>query len=698
MPLLDATEVVWFDDALPAGGQMWGTVLWESLHKASGTVSARDPYIAGPHESGFSNATAKTTPALRDQMYVYALLDPCNVPATVLVSWAGPMGWQHAGYWGVDSFPYDQRRVRIGDVPPAGQWVRLSFPAARTGLEGWAINGLVMKVADGRVWYDRPGRFACTPPVAPAPSSFPAGETVWFDDALPAGAAVSGTWTWDETQKASGTKSWHDSGTVLMRDQSFGNATERITPAVGEKLFVYVQADPCAPPREILVEWQDRWGAWNHRAYWGEDLFVDTPRVRIGDVPAAGSWVKLEVPAATVTMEGQEVRGLRLKIWGGRAWFDRAGKSAATMGAMTLPAPMISSGAEAPVVRKPLRQRMKEWWRRVRGRDEYGQPISLAFTTVFAQTIAPTNSTTARRYSFYTPELQLMSETALTTATTPTIANDYVWFNGEPLAQISSTGEVAYYFNDHLGAPILQTNTTGAIIWRAEREPYGSIFVTRAGAERHQPLSLPGQEYDANQAERAYNVFRWYRSSWGRYTQADPLSKRPSISPIQYLREEMRPYPIRYVHPAVSPPAMEQALYAYADSNPILLIDPYGLYSVDSSCDCQLLTPHRNDLETQVDAWCAHGLPTITDRRLRECISESCNSGVIRCSNTCLRTATRAQAGFNRRFPFTTNRTANICTFSGGWNSIQPPGDTVIHEWAHGCGWREGGGRGVPDW
>ena len=115
---------------------------------------------------------------------------------------------------------------------------------------------------------------------------------------------------------------------------------------------------------------------------------------------------------------------------------------------------------------------MVEWWRRVRGRDESGRPVtpvSLSVSSVYAQM----GQTGARRYSFYTPELQLLSETAYSTAATPTIATDYVWFGGEPLAQISNANEVAYYHNDHLGAPLLQTSSTGTVIWRVERDPYG---------------------------------------------------------------------------------------------------------------------------------------------------------------------------------------------------------------------------------
>jgi hypothetical protein len=51
---------------------------------------------------------------------------------------------------------------------------------------------------------------------------------------------------------------------------------------------------------------------------------------------------------------------------------------------------------------------------------------------------------------------------------------EYLWFGGQPVAQITTaTNEIAWYFNDHLGAPILQTDATANVIWCIEREPYG---------------------------------------------------------------------------------------------------------------------------------------------------------------------------------------------------------------------------------
>jgi RHS repeat-associated protein len=141
------------------------------------------------------------------------------------------------------------------------------------------------------------------------------------------------------------------------------------------------------------------------------------------------------------------------------------------------------------------------------------------------------------RYSFYGPDITLLSESNVTTGV-PTVAYDYIWFNGRPVAQTDSTG-VHYTVADHLGTPLLQTDSSNNVYWRAEHEPYGKVWALRAG-DAHQPLRLPGQvteQFDmgANgMTERSYNNHRWYRPGWGRYTQSDPIGLAGDINPFRY--------------------------------------------------------------------------------------------------------------------------------------------------------------------
>lgn len=158
-------------------------------------------------------------------------------------------------------------------------------------------------------------------------------------------------------------------------------------------------------------------------------------------------------------------------------------------------------------------------------------PAETASLAVRTSVSAPAITGGDHRNFLYTPELQLLAESELTTAPHPAVFSEYVWFGGMPVAQQDVSGETRWTFTDHLGTPLLQTSAQAGIVWRAEHEPYGRIFTLRA-QDRHQPLRLLGQQAEqlnagANGAtDRSYNVYRWYDPGASRYTQPDPLGLR----------------------------------------------------------------------------------------------------------------------------------------------------------------------------
>lgn len=117
------------------------------------------------------------------------------------------------------------------------------------------------------------------------------------------------------------------------------------------------------------------------------------------------------------------------------------------------------------------------------------------------------------------------------------------------------TGVIAMYAisNDHLGRPEVVTNTSGAVVWRARNLAYhreqtvnhsgfGSLGFGSLG------LSFPGQYLDA-ESGMADNWHRVYDPSSGRYTQSDPIGLEGGLN-----------------------------TYLYANANPLMCIDPYGLF------------------------------------------------------------------------------------------------------------------------
>jgi len=163
----------------------------------------------------------------------------------------------------------------------------------------------------------------------------PNGDTVWVEDSLPAGAIPDGIaegWNWVSTNPPpfSGAVANQSNIVAGLHQHFFYGATATLTINTGDKLMAYVYIDPANLPSEIMLQWND--GTWEHRAYWGANLIgwgVDGTNSRryMGPLPPAGQWVRLEVPASLVGLEGRTLNGLAFSMYGGRATWDHAGKA-----------------------------------------------------------------------------------------------------------------------------------------------------------------------------------------------------------------------------------------------------------------------------------------------------------------------------------------------------------------------------------
>jgi hypothetical protein len=160
-------------------------------------------------------------------------------------------------------------------------------------------------------------------------------DEVWVDDALPAGASAQGSepWSWitDDPRPFTGSQSHTSASAVGMHQHYFEGATAQLAVGAFDVLFamVYLDPDPADAVSEVMLQWND--GSWEHRAYWGDDLIpwgVDgtASRLRMGELPESGAWIRLEVPAAAVELAGRTVNGMAFTLWSGRAAWDYAGK------------------------------------------------------------------------------------------------------------------------------------------------------------------------------------------------------------------------------------------------------------------------------------------------------------------------------------------------------------------------------------
>ena len=159
-------------------------------------------------------------------------------------------------------------------------------------------------------------------------------DVVWMDDTLPVGSTTpGGNWNWVGSDPApySGALAHQSTLAAGFHQHYFTNATAALPVQAGDTLFVYVYLDPANPPRELMLA-LNAGGSWEHRAYWGENLINkgtngSNSRRYMGPVPATGEWVRLEIPASAVGLEGSAVIGLSFSLYDGRATWDTAGRT-----------------------------------------------------------------------------------------------------------------------------------------------------------------------------------------------------------------------------------------------------------------------------------------------------------------------------------------------------------------------------------
>ena len=110
------------------------------------------------------------------------------------------------------------------------------------------------------------------------------------------------------------------------------NAKDQLSVGKGDMLFAYVYLDPKNPPKQVMLQFNLN-NSWEHRAWWGEDRIpyggvgTNGPNhKKMGPLPKAGEWVRLEVKPSDVGLkDGSKLNGMAFTQWGGLIHWADAG-------------------------------------------------------------------------------------------------------------------------------------------------------------------------------------------------------------------------------------------------------------------------------------------------------------------------------------------------------------------------------------
>ena len=212
----------------------------------------------------------------------------------------------------------------------------------------------------------------------PAPERRPI-EDVWLDDLFPAGSKPTcssrnpSVWsTVPEVEPPLGRRALKQFSASNYQDK-FENPLQPFVIPDNAKIVVSVRVDPFEPSAALMLELITSRG--NKRVHWGEPQRYGKARDDknwLGEIPAAGQWVQLEIPADKLDLKpGDAVRGVALAQFGGIAWWD----GLKVVGDV-LPATDVRSSFAA-------------WWKERAGKDTPGTPADLVASLKAGPPAAP---------------------------------------------------------------------------------------------------------------------------------------------------------------------------------------------------------------------------------------------------------------------------------------------------------------------
>ncbi len=160
-PVTSAPATIWWDDALPSGATATGNATFDTTQAAAGSQSLHFAAGAAGRTWSFTGA-APLVVGPDDQLDLWVLVDPCNLPRQISATWSGEATLE--ANWG-EALVDRGTQKQIGAVPDGGAWVHLIAPAKTLGVTtATRLTGLAIDVYGGEAWFDLAGATASAVP------------------------------------------------------------------------------------------------------------------------------------------------------------------------------------------------------------------------------------------------------------------------------------------------------------------------------------------------------------------------------------------------------------------------------------------------------------------------------------------------------------------------------------------------------
>jgi hypothetical protein len=348
---------------------------------------------ASEHQHYFYGAPPSSQLAVSSgaTLFTYVYLDPANPPSEVMLQW-NDGSWEHRAYWGQDNIGWGSGNPVAhhyeGALPATGGWVALSVAASDVGLGPSSLNGMAFTLFGGLATWDYSGVVNGGVTTVWVDDSTPAGATlasdggdswswgggganagcgsnclngmaftlfgglatwdysgvvtggvttVWVDDSTPTGSTLASdgndSWTWIgayPTPFPDSPANRSNSGPG-EHQHYFTGASAPLSVSSGDKLYAWAWLDPANTPSELMLQFHDTSGSWEHRSYWGADAIgwggsgSNPAHHFMGALPATAMWVKLEMVVDTMGLAGGQIDGMAFTLDDGVAEFDQVG-------------------------------------------------------------------------------------------------------------------------------------------------------------------------------------------------------------------------------------------------------------------------------------------------------------------------------------------------------------------------------------